>query len=68
MMRFTYIVRGTYMLPLVRYNGKWFQVIPKPGEPTRMTHELIWMKLKENKTAAQWFEKERKISKLLYNE
>lgn len=56
------------MEALVRYKGTWFKVIPKPAEPVRITHEVAWLKIKENKGYKEWFEKERNISKILYNE
>ena len=56
------------METLVRYNGKWFKITPKPGEPARITHEVAWLKIKEGKGYKEWFEQERKISKILYNE
>jgi hypothetical protein len=56
------------MQSIVRYEGKWYVVVPKLGEPERVTREIAWMKIKENKGYREWFEKERKISKVLYNE
>ena len=56
------------MEPLVRYNNTWYKIIPKQGEPSRITHGVAWLKIKENKGYREWFEKERNISKILYNE
>jgi hypothetical protein len=57
------------MEPVVRYNGKWFKITPKPFEPERMTEEIAWMKVKDpSKTYADWFKQESNLSKLLYNE
>lgn len=56
------------MQPILRYNGVWHKIIPKPYEVERITFEIAWMKIKENKTYKDWFKKERKISALLYNE
>jgi hypothetical protein len=56
------------METLVRYNGKWLKIIPKMNEPERITREIAWLKIKENKGYKEWFEKERNISKILYNE
>lgn len=56
------------MEPLVRYNGKWFKILPKKFEPERMTEEIAWLKIKENKGYLEWFKRERNLSKILYNE
>jgi hypothetical protein len=54
---------------LVRYNGKWFSIRPRPFEPERMTTDIAWLQIKEGLTAAEayrtWFENQRKISRLL---
>jgi hypothetical protein len=55
------------MQPLIRYNGVWMKVDARPGEPERTTSEIVWMLL-DNKTYADWFERERTISKRVYNE
>jgi hypothetical protein len=54
--------------PLVRYNGKWFKITPKPYEPERVTGEIAWLKIKDSKTYADWFKRERNLSSLVYNE
>jgi len=54
------------MEPLIRFEGKWIKIIPKPYEPERQTFQTVWMKL--NGQAFNWFEKERLISKIVYNE
>lgn len=56
------------MYPLVRYNGKWYKVTPKQYESERQTEDIVWLKLKENKDYAEWFKRERNLSKILYNE
>ena len=54
---------------LVRYNGMWHMIKPKPYEPERMTTDVAWIQLKEKVDAAtayrRWFEKQRKLSRLL---
>jgi hypothetical protein len=54
---------------LVRYNGKWFSISPRPFEPERMTTDIAWLQIKEGLSAADayrsWFETQRKISRLL---
>jgi hypothetical protein len=54
------------MEPLIRFKGKWIKIIPKPHEPERQMFQTVWMKL--NGQAFNWFEKERLISKIVYNE
>lgn len=54
---------------LVRYNGKWIRIRPRPFEPERMTTDIAWLQIKENINAEEayrrWFERQRKISRLL---
>jgi len=54
---------------LVRYNGKWFSIHPRPFEPERMTTDIAWLQIKEGLSPAEayrtWFENQRKISRLL---
>ena len=54
---------------LVRFQGKWFEIEPKSYEPERMTADIAWTQIKEKVTAEEayriWFEKQRKLSRLL---
>ena len=54
---------------LVRYNGKWFRIQPKPFEPERMTTDIAWLQIKEQLTPQEayrkWFKEQRNISQLL---
>jgi len=54
---------------LVRYNGRWVTLHPRPFEPERMTTDIAWMQIKENITAEEayrrWFELQRRISRVL---
>lgn len=54
---------------LVRFQGKWFEIEPKQYEPERMTADIAWTQIKEKVTAEEayrrWFEKQRKLSRLL---
>ena len=54
---------------LVRFQGKWIEVSPRPYEPERMTTDIAWMQIKEGLTAVdayrKWFERQRKLSRLL---
>jgi hypothetical protein len=54
---------------IVRYNGKWYSIQPKPYEPERMTTDIAWIQIKEGCSAEEayrkWFELQRRISKAL---
>jgi hypothetical protein len=54
---------------LVRYNGKWVRIRPRPFEPERMTTDVAWLQIKADLTPREayrtWFESQRKISRLL---
>jgi hypothetical protein len=54
---------------IVRYNGKWFEIKPKPYEPERMTTDIAWLQIKEHVSAVEayrlWFAKQRTFSRLL---
>jgi hypothetical protein len=54
---------------LVRFNGKWFEIKPKPYEPERMTTDIAWIQIRESMSArdayVRWFQKQRTISRLL---
>ena len=54
---------------LVRYQGQWKVLKPKPFEPERMTTDIAWIQLKEGVTADEayrrWFARQRKLSRLL---
>ena len=54
---------------LVRFNGTWKTITPKPFEPERMTTDVAWIQIKEEVTPEEayrkWFETQRKVSRLL---
>lgn len=55
---------------IVRYNGKWFKIVPQPYEPERQTYEIAWMMIKEGINSKEayrkWYENEQSIVKVLY--
>jgi hypothetical protein len=57
------------MPPTVRYNGKWYAIIPKPYEPERQTYQVGWSQIITSITAEEayrkYFEVLRKETKLL---
>ena len=54
---------------VVRYDGKWFAIEPCEFEPERQTTDVAWLQIKGDLTPEeayrQWFEKQRKITRLL---
>ena len=54
---------------LVRFLGKWIEIQPKPYEPERMTTDIAWLQIRYGVDPAtayrMWFEKQRKLSRLL---
>jgi len=54
---------------LVRFQGKWYTIEPKPFEPERMTTDIAWLQIKEGLTPEEayrrWFTRQRKLSRLL---
>ncbi len=54
---------------LVRFQGKWIEINPRPYEPERMTTDIAWMQIKEGLSVVdayrKWFENQRKLSRIL---
>jgi hypothetical protein len=54
---------------LVRIQGQWKTITPKPFEPERMTTDIAWIQLKERVSPAEayrrWFARQRNLSRLL---
>jgi hypothetical protein len=54
---------------LVRYNGEWKSVYVKQFEPERMSTDIAWIQIREGVDAPTayrlWFERQRKLSRLL---
>ena len=59
----------TAMEYVVRYNGQMAVIKPKHFEPERMTTDIAWIQIIEKVTPEEayrrWFEKQRKISRVL---
>lgn len=53
---------------VVRYQGRWFTISPRPYEPERQTTDVAWTQVKEGVTPEEayrrWYEKQRRISHL----
>jgi hypothetical protein len=54
---------------LVRFQGKWYEIHPKPYEPERMTLDIAWIQIRDCISSAdayrKWFERQRKLSRIL---
>jgi len=54
---------------LVRFQGRWLEITPRPFEPERMTTDIAWLQIKEGLSTVdayrKWFEIQRKLSRLL---
>ena len=54
---------------VLRYHGRLVKVAPRPYEPERQTTDVAWLQIKEGISAEEayrrWFEKQRRISRLL---
>jgi hypothetical protein len=58
------------MYPTVRYEGKWYKIIPKSYEPERQTYQVAWMQIREPLVTSEeayrkYFETLRKEAKVL---
>ena len=53
---------------LVHFQGKWYEINPRPFEPERMTTDVAWYQILNSVDAPTayriWFEKQRKLSRL----
>ena len=53
---------------LVRFQGKWYEINPRPFEPERMTTDVAWIQIIQGLDAVTayriWYEKQRKLSRL----
>jgi hypothetical protein len=62
-------VMETTSIFLVRHNGRWIKLQPRPFEPERMSTDIAWMQIKESIGAEEayrrWFELQRRISRVL---
>ena len=61
---------GNSSMELVRYEGKWYKITPKPYEPESQTVQVAWMQLRDNLTVPEsyktFFENERRKARILY--
>jgi hypothetical protein len=53
---------------IVRYNGRMYQIKPRPYEPERMTTDIAWIQIKEGVSPEEsyriWFQRQLRISRL----
>jgi hypothetical protein len=54
---------------IVRYNGQMVVITPKYFEPERMTTDIAWIQIIEKVSPQEayrlWFERQRRISRVL---
>ena len=54
---------------LVRYNGRFYEIKPRPYEPERMTTDIAWIQIKEGVSPEEayriWFARQLNLTKLL---
>jgi len=58
-------------MDIIRYNGKWYKINPKPYEPEKQTYEIAWGLVREPLVVPadiykQYFERKRQEAKVLY--
>jgi len=58
-------------MEIVRYQGKWFRILPKPYEPERQTYSIAWMMIREPTIMPEaayknYFQKLRDEAKVFY--
>lgn len=58
-------------MEVVRYNGTWFKIIPKPYEPERQSYKIAWAMIREPQIYPEsiyrrYFQSLRKDVKVLY--
>lgn len=59
------------MQDIVRFQGKWYKIHPKPYEPERQTYRIAWMQIREpqiipEKAYREFFSQQQKEQKILY--
>ena len=55
----------------VRYEGRWYKIVPKPYEPERQTFQIAWNLIREPLIAKEeaycaWYKREQENVKVLY--
>jgi len=58
-------------MDLVRYQGKWFRISPKPYEPERQSYKIAWNMIREpliipEAAYKKYFQSLRDEAKVLY--
>ena len=63
-------IKSDKMVPAVRVQGKWYNIMSKPYEPERQTYNIAYAIISKGTTPEvayrEWFAQERKDAKLLY--
>ncbi len=55
----------------VRYEGKWYKIVPKAYEPERQTFQIAWNLIRKpivtkEEAYREWYKAEQEIVKVLY--
>ncbi len=55
----------------VRYQGKWYKIVPKPYEPERQTFQIAWNLIREplivkEEAYRSWYKAEQENVKVFY--
>ena len=57
-------------MQVVRCNGQWFEIMPKPYEPERQTHEIAWLMIQSGASSQEayraWYASEQEKVNVLY--
>jgi hypothetical protein len=59
------------MPQVVRYQGKWYKIVPKPYEPERQTIQIAWHLIREplitkEEAYRAWYKNEQENVKVFY--
>lgn len=55
----------------VRYQGKWYKIVPKPYEPEPQTFQIAWHLIRDPHSTKEeayrsWYKGQQEIVKVLY--
>ena len=58
-------------MDVVRHNGVWIRIVPKPYEPERQTNDIAWSMILDPKlnpawAYRKWYAAEQENAKVLY--
>ena len=58
-------------MDIVRYQGNWYTIKPKPYEPERQTYDIAWSLIQKQSSSSEeayrnWYKSEQEKVKVLY--